>query len=149
MMGIFSEELNEWDEAFADALEPDAPVPDGTYTAQLITADIVRGTQEMSRLYLSCDFGIQGGPHDGQVAHVLQVLNPDDPKRMTFTKKFLRTLGYDGGNLSGAEAWVPTVLGHTYEIQAKTNGSYHNIYVNRRVPGTAVVDDLPPGDLPF
>ena len=145
-MGKFTDELAEMDAEFANAAEPDAPLPDGRYTAQLITCEIVRGTTNTSSLFLACDFDVKGGDHDGTLAHVLQALNPTEEKRLAFTKRFLRTLGYQGGNLSGIEDWIPTVIGHTYEIQAKTNGQYQNIYVNRRVVGG---DDLPPGDLPF
>lgn len=145
----FREELMEWDDDFRRAPEPDEPLPDGTYTAQLLTADIVRGKNDPALLYLKCEFGVAGGEQDGRTTSVLQALNPGEAKRMAFTKRFLRTLGYDAPSLAALEDWLPHAVGCGYEIQVKTNGQYVNVYVNRRAPLPDEASPAFPDDLPF
>ncbi len=150
-MGKYADELRDLDALFRQAPEPDAPIPDGIYTGQLIIAEIVRGKTDPSQLFLRVELGILGGSQDGQVASLLQPLTVTEPKRVLFLKRLLRTLGYDEPGLSALEDWLPSIIGRTYEVQVKTNGQYTNVYINRRVlhpDGDGSTVDLP-DPLPF
>lgn len=147
-MGQYFDELQDMDTAFQAAPEPDAPIPDGTYTALILNPSIIRSKNDPSLLFLKLEMGIEGGPQDGQTVDVIQALNPSDQKRVLYLKRFLRTLGYDQPTLSALEDWMPQLIGRAYEIVVKTNGQYQNIYINRRVESPKAGAELP-DDLPF
>lgn len=147
-MGKFTDELRDLDSLFGTTPEPDisgAGVPDGIYTTALITADIIRGTQNPEDLFLKCEFGVEGGASDGNMIHLLQRLTVTENNRMSFLKRLLRTLGYEEDSLSGLEDFLTKALGRYYEVKVATKGQYTNIYVNRQMPNP---NDFPDG-LPF
>ena len=154
-MGQYSDELRNLDSLFQQAPEPDQPVPDGTYQAAILATHIIRSKNNPNLLFLKLECGIESGDQDGQTVEILQALNPEDTKRLTFLKRFLRRLGYDEATLSGLDDWLPRLIGRMYEIQIKTNGQYQNIYINRRLDvsrlptqSTSSSEELP-DDLPF
>lgn len=151
-MGKFTDELRDLDSLFGTAPEPDVNgvgVPDGIYRASLITADIIRGTQNPEDLFLKCDFGVEGGVADGNMIHLLQRLTVTENTRMNFLKRLLRTLGYEEDSLSGLEDFLGSALGRYYEVKVATKGQYTNIYVNRQMPNPSETPSDFPDGLPF
>ena len=157
----FADELREWDRAWQAAPEPDAPLEDGTYATLLTDATIIRGKQDPGQLFLRCEFTTL---EDERTVPVLIALTTDDPKRMAFTKRTLRRMGFEASRLSELPATLPGWVGLPFEIAVQTRNGYRNIYVNRRLdPGilsqrmpaqppadTAPATDVPlPDDVPF
>lgn len=142
-------ELAEYDARFREVPEPDAKLGDGVYVASLLNFEIVRGKTDPDALYLKCIFGVEVGPEQGQVTSTLQALNPSESKRWIFTKRFLRTLGFESPALSDLEAWLPTAIGRFYEIAVKTKGQYTDVYVNRRLDPAVTGDEGLPEELPW
>lgn len=153
MAGVYADELAEYDQDFAGAQEPNAPLPDGTYAAMVDDAYIVRGTKDPSALFLKAEMTVVDGDEAGHGTSIFQQVNHPDPKRMAIAKRLVRSLGYEEPGLRGLEGFLEALAGRIYQIQVKTNDKgYSNTFVQRRLESSAYADDTPPHgdeDAPF
>jgi hypothetical protein len=144
----YANELSEYDGAFLDAPDPDAPVPDGRYEARVTEATIVRGVKDPSQLFFKLTVEIPALA--GATTSNLFPLTTADAKRMAVTKRLLRRLGYTHDLLSLLEDALPTFEGRLVEIEVRSNGNFQNVFVIRRLERLAEDTASPfEGDMPF
>jgi hypothetical protein len=159
MSNPYTDELRDYDRLWQETPEPDAPLPDGTYATLLTDAEILRGKQDPGQLFLRLEFTTL---EDERMVSILITLTSDDAKRMAFTKRTLRRMGFEASRLSDLPEVIGGWVGLPFEVAVSTKNGYRNVYVNRRLDPAMLPQRAPqavsppagadvplPDDLPF
>jgi hypothetical protein len=135
----YADRLKQMDDTWAETKAASAPgelPPDGTYQAIVDRFDFFES--KAGQLFLKTEMVVTNGDHEGHPIETIH--NLEDPDRLGWAKKHLRTLGLELEALSELEGQLPNVLDTPVEIAVKTSTTldnegnpYRNVYVNKRL----------------
>lgn len=113
----------DWDKAEGkDGVKLD----DGKY--EVLVSDASVFESQAGRAFFKMELTVCGGPCDTMSVDKLYVL--DDPKKLSFLKKDLETMGIFLSKLSELPGKVEDIKGLKLNLTAKENKGYKNYYIN-------------------
>ena len=116
------------------AAEPmgDGALPPGTYTARFTGPEAGVG-RKTGTAYINLHFEVLG-PIEKLIGQPAKAhFNLITPQNFEMFKKQVRRMGVTSDEASEVFAALNTLTGRIFQITAKDNGPYKNLYVNREV----------------
>jgi hypothetical protein len=134
-------DLTHFDDAYRKVDAGSLLVPDGTYAAEIESAELGSAKSSGNPL-LKYRVRVLTSEHSGKVLFKNRAITD---KTLGYVKEELETLGLELGKFSDLDEHLPRLSGKQVEIVVKSNGADTNIYFQRARRASFISDD----DLPF
>jgi hypothetical protein len=135
-------DLSAFNDAYRKAESNALHVPDGTYSAEIESAELTTARTSGNPL-LKYRLRVLSGDHSGKTLFKNRAITE---KTISYVKDELDTLGIRLDKFSDLSAHLPALEGNRVEILIRSNGMDSNIYFQRASRSNSLIGD---DDLPF